>query len=131
MIELNFANTEAAKIYTTLIPYQGAKIIVQTKGNGTIEGLLDVKSKSTIVVTDQQSRRHSIAIHSVTILSIKTGGDWTTARGHAGGAKTERIHIRCTSEEKRKLAVLAQRKSIGLSALLREAAMQLIQDSTS
>jgi hypothetical protein len=98
----------------------GKSVSVKAKWRSgeTIDGTLDEVGPRRILVDGT-----SITYSDLQFCIVRDGGDWVTKQGHSSDSRTERIHVRCSERQKKKLIAAATRAGKPLSAYVLDAAL--------
>lgn len=128
MIELQFDQETAAERQETLALHIDNRVTVHAVKGPQVEGVLVQLSARAATIKLDDGTSVTRPLGDLRTVWVHVGGDWITVRGHTAGAMTDRIHVRCTPDEKRKLAAYAQATNVSLSELVRQAALLILQN---
>lgn len=109
---------EPGKLVAQLEPHVGTSVTVRVAHGREIDGILDDVGPRRILVSGQ-----SITIADVRWCIVRDGGDWVTKGGHSSATRTERIHLRCSHQQKKKLSAAATRAGKPLSSYVLDLAL--------
>jgi hypothetical protein len=97
-IELTGSAGAKAKV---LEPYVGERIIVYLVGDTFSIGTLRMLDKFKATINCEESGDEFFIRYSdMTAVSVRSPGNWNSSNGNASNAKTERLQIRCTLEQR-------------------------------
>lgn len=123
MIRITFENAHTSKDRrTTLDEYLGQRVTLDVKGKGQVTGDLKLtNSHSARVVTD--SGEVACTLLHIRTVWVYVGGDWVTNTGHSAAAMTERIHVRCSPDDKQRISDKAAKAGLSVGEYVRRRAL--------
>jgi hypothetical protein len=105
MIAIPFDSETSKERRETLEIHVGQRVTVFNLGGDPANGTLTAVNKQEV----RLDTGHTVSLLDIASVTVHAGGDWVTKQGHTDGIKNDRIHVRCSTEEKTRLQRAAQK----------------------
>jgi len=120
MIAIHFTSETFDEKRNALQPHIGQRVLITVKRRqNPIAGIMGVVTDSAV-----HCDKTSIGLALVERVEVQAGGDWMSTKGHGSGAMTDRIHVRCTQQEKQRIAKAAAKSGVSVSEYVRQLALK-------